>query len=108
MTRSVLNPWLFVIVLVCATYATAQTTEVNLKLADGSYMTVDDAWESPQGIWYRRGGLSHLLAKEKVKKIERTTTTDAPAKTASANDDDHFDVAEAVAEIGRASCRERV
>ena len=98
MTRSVLNPWLFVIVLVCATYATAQTTEVKLKLADGSYMTVDDAWESPQGIWYRRGGLSHLLAKEKVKKIERTTTTDAPAKTASANDDDHFEVAEAVAE----------
>src|ERR1043166_6243430 len=96
MTRSVLNPWLFVIVLVCATYATAQTTEVRLKLADGSYMTVDDAWESPQGIWYRRGGLSHLLPKEKVKTIERITPEPAaaPSPNASTNDDDHFEVPE--------------
>ena len=75
----------------------SQTTQTRLKLADGSYMTVDDAWESPQGVWYRQGGISHLLAKEKVKKIERTD----PAVTtpaASTNDDDHFEVAEAVAE----------
>jgi soluble lytic murein transglycosylase-like protein len=78
-----------------------------LKLADGSYMTVDDAWESPQGVWYRQGGLSHLLAKEKVKKIERTepaattsaaTTAAATTPAASTNDDDHFEVAEAVTE----------
>lgn len=88
------------IVLVCASQVIAQTTEVRLKLADGSYMTVDDAWESPQGIWYRKGGLSHLLAKEKVKKIERnnTTPTPAPAPVASSNDDDHFEVSEAVAQ----------
>jgi soluble lytic murein transglycosylase-like protein len=87
------------IVLVCASFTAAQTTEVKLKLADGSYMSVDDAWESPQGIWYRQGGLSHLLAKEKVKKIERTTsTTEAPVAQSSTNDDDHFEVAEAVAE----------
>jgi len=85
------------IVLVCASYASAQTTQVRLKLADGSYMTVDDAWESPQGIWYRQGGLSHLLAKEKVKKIERSDPT-TPTPIATTNDDDHFEVAEAVAE----------
>ena len=85
------------IVLVCATNAFAQTTEIRLKLADGSYMTVDDAWESPQGIWYRKGGLSHLLAKEKVKKIERNSP--APAEpAASTNDDDHFEVSEVVAQ----------
>src|SRR5689334_15288478 len=99
MTRCAKNLCLLVIVLACATHAFAQTTQVRLKLADGSYMTVDDAWESPQGIWYRQGGISHLLAKEKVKKIERTTTTpEAPAQTTVANDDDHFEVAEAVAE----------
>ena len=43
----------------------AQTKQVKLKLADGSYMTVDDAWESPQGVWYRQGGLSHLFRKKK-------------------------------------------
>src|SRR5215510_3542234 len=88
------------VVLVCSSYVFSQTTQTRLKLADGSYMTVDDAWESPQGVWYRQGGISHLLAKEKVKKIERTepTTTTTPAAAASTNDDDHFEVAEAVAE----------
>jgi Zn-finger nucleic acid-binding protein len=86
-------------VVVCASYVSAQTEQVRLKLADGSYMTVDDAWESPQGVWYRRGGLSHLLAKEKVKNIERSTpeTAPAPSAKASTNDDDHFEVPEMVA-----------
>jgi len=86
------------IVLVCASYTAAQTTQVRLKLADGSSMTVDDAWESPQGVWYRQGGLSHLLAKEKVKKIERTTPEAAEPAKNSTNDDDHFEVSEVVAE----------
>jgi hypothetical protein len=47
------------IFLICVNSAFAQT-QVRLKLADGSYMTVDDAWESPQGVWYRRGGLSNV------------------------------------------------
>jgi hypothetical protein len=90
---------LCLLLFVCAGQARSQTEEVRLKLADGSYMTVDDAWESPQGIWYRRGGLSHLLPKEKVKKIERTTPEPAaaPSPTASTNDDDHFEIPEMVA-----------
>jgi len=85
------------ILLGCAN-ALSQTEQIRLQLADGSYMTVDDAWESPQGVWYRRGGLSHLLPKEKVKKIERTTPDPEPAPSAKANnDDDHFDVPEMVA-----------
>src|ERR1051325_10658228 len=96
MTRSAKNLCLL-IVLICATHAVAQTTQVRLKLADGSYMTVDDAWESPQGVWYRQGGLSHLLPKEKVKKIERTTATPTPSPAATPNDDDHFAVSEVVA-----------
>ena len=98
MTRFVKNSLGLLVVLVSASYAVVgQTTQVRLKLADGSYMTVDDAWESAQGIWYRQGGLSHLLAKEKVKKIERTEPT-ATTPAASTNDDDHFEVSEVVAE----------
>jgi Zn-finger nucleic acid-binding protein len=86
------------IVFLCFGHARSQTEEIRLKLADGSYMTVDDAWESPQGVWYRRGGLSHLLPKEKVKKIERSTPEPAPAPAATTNnnkdDDDHFEVPE--------------
>ena len=86
------------IVFLCFGHARSQTEEIRLKLADGSYMTVDDAWESPQGVWYRRGGLSHLLSKEKVKKIERSTPEPASAPAATTNnnkdDDDHFEVPE--------------
>ena len=85
------------LLVVCASHAISQTTEIRLRLADGSYMTVDDAWESPQGIWYRKGGLSHLLPKEKVKKIERGTPVPA-APLESNNDDDHFEVSEVVAQ----------
>ncbi len=99
------TPARFIVVCIffvaCSITARSQTEEVRLKLADGSYMAVDDAWESPQGIWYRRGGLSHLLAKEKVKKIERSTPEPAPAPSATTNnnkdDDDHFEVPEMAA-----------
>src|ERR1044071_8982669 len=87
------------LVVVCFGQARSQTEQVRLQLADGTYMTVDDAWESPQGVWYRRGGLSHVLPKEKVKQIERTTPSaePAPSPTASTNDDDHFEVPEMAA-----------
>lgn len=60
-------------------------------------MEVDDAWESPQGVWYRKGGLSHLLPKEKVKKIEHNTPVQ-PAPVQGTDEDDHFEAIELVAE----------
>jgi len=85
------------VVVICATSAFAQT-QVRLKLADGSYLSVDDAWESPQGVWYRRGGLSNILPKDRVKKIERIETQAPPAAESPASDDDHFEVSEVVAQ----------
>jgi Zn-finger nucleic acid-binding protein len=85
------------VVLISVSPAFAQT-QVRLKLADGSYMTVDDAWESPQGVWYRRGGLNNVLPKDRVKKIERIEAqAETPAAKPSDNDDDHFDAVEMVA-----------
>jgi len=89
------------IVGICAGSAFAQT-QVRLKLADGSYMTVDDAWESPQGVWYRRGALNNILPKDKVKKIERIEPQ-APAEEKPTSDDDHFDVSDVVAPPAPAS-----
>src|SRR5215213_11522340 len=82
----------------CSGDALSQSEQVRLKLADGSYLAVDDAWETPQGVWYRQGGLSHVLAKEKVKKIERESTATAPAPAQSTNEDDHFEASEVVAQ----------
>ena len=45
----------------------------KLHLADGSNVEVDEAWEDAQGVWYRRGGVSHLIDRSRVRRIERAT-----------------------------------
>jgi len=98
-------PFGILLILICVSAALGQT-QVRLKLADGSYMAVDDAWESPQGVWYRRGGLNNILPKDKVKKIERIEPqTETAAPKPSDNDDDHFDAVEVVAAAPLASKR---
>jgi len=62
--------------------ASENSSETRLRLVDGSSIGVDEAWESEQGIWYRLGGMSHLIAKDRVKRIERGST--AKPKTDSA------------------------
>ena len=47
------------------------TSEVRLRLVDGTTISVDEAWESEQGVWYRRGGMSHLLSRDRIKAIDR-------------------------------------
>jgi hypothetical protein len=54
---------------------TEPQTQVRLKLKDGTYLSVDDAWETPQGIWYRKGSLSYLTSKDRVKSIDRVSAT---------------------------------
>ena len=49
--------------------------QIQLRLTDGTFLAVDDAWESPQGIWYRQGGISHLALRERVKSVERIPLT---------------------------------
>ena len=48
-----------------------KSTEARVRFVDGSSLTVDEAWESEQGVWYRVGGISHLVDRARVKKIER-------------------------------------
>ena len=54
---------------------------VRLTLVDGTTIDADEAWESEQGIWYRRGGMSHMIAKDRIK-VDRGTSSkpkkDAP------------------------------
>ena len=78
-TRILFLPLVVSICLVAALAQAPQKPEetkaetVRLKLSNGTYIVVDDAWESAQGIWYRQGGLSHLVPKDRVKKIERSS-----------------------------------
>jgi len=45
--------------------------KIRLKLSDGTLVPVDDAWESAQGVWYKQGGITRLLTRDRVKAIER-------------------------------------
>ncbi|MCA1605095.1 MAG: hypothetical protein LC775_06405, partial [Acidobacteria bacterium] len=54
---------------------TEGSPQVRLKLADGSFIAADEVSESEQGIWYRKGGVSHLISRERVKGIERGSTS---------------------------------
>jgi Zn-finger nucleic acid-binding protein len=56
--------------------------QTRLKLVDNSYVLVDEAWETPQGVWYRQGRLSHLMPKARVKAIQHgSESTAEPAET---------------------------
>ena len=56
----------------------------RLRLADGSSIEVDEAWEDAQGVWYRRGGVTHLVERGRVRSIERTTSAGATMSVAAA------------------------
>jgi hypothetical protein len=56
--------------------------QVRLKLTDGTNISVDDARESEQGIWYKQTGVTYLIPRERVQAIERTP----PGKSKGAPD----------------------
>ena len=64
--------------------ASEASQQARLKLVDGSSIEADEAWESEQGIWYRRGGMSHLIAKARVRLIERGSSSKPKADSARA------------------------
>ncbi|HEX8853464.1 MAG TPA: hypothetical protein VF754_08255, partial [Pyrinomonadaceae bacterium] len=49
----------------------AVTFADHLRLVDGKTIEVDEAWEDAQGVWYRRGGVTHLVERSRVRAIER-------------------------------------
>lgn len=55
----------------------------QLRMKDGTVVDVDEAWEDAQGVWYRRGGVTHLIDRARVKKIERAAIETDGAKAAA-------------------------
>jgi hypothetical protein len=68
------------------------SSQTRLKLVDGSSFEVDEASETEQGIWYRRGGMSHLIAKDRVKRIEHGSTDKPKPETATSKIPESQDV----------------
>lgn len=52
----------------------------QLRLNDGTTMEVDEAWEDAQGVWYRRGGVSYLVERSRVREVLKAGQTVEGAK----------------------------
>ena len=57
----------------------------QLKLADGSTMQVDEAWEDAQGVWYRRAGVTYWVERSRVKQVVKAGHEGDAAKTEASN-----------------------
>jgi len=73
-------------------------SQVQLQLKDGTRITVEDAWESEQGIWYRQGGMTHLVSRERAKGIVRGTESRAKVEKQVASVTDIAQTPEKIAE----------
>jgi hypothetical protein len=49
----------------------AATFADRVHLTDGTTIEADEAWDDPQGVWYRQGGVTYLVEHARVKSIER-------------------------------------
>ena len=54
----------------------------QLRLTDGTTMEVDEAWEDAQGVWYRRGGVTYLVERSRVKEVVKTARAGQAPKAA--------------------------
>jgi cytoskeletal protein RodZ len=52
--------------------------QVTIRLTNGTTVEADEAWETGEGIWYRRRGVVTLLERGQVKAIERAIEKASP------------------------------
>ncbi len=59
----------------------ARAGKQSISLTDGTVIEVDETWESEQGFRYRRGGVTYLVARDRVRSIGRVErlSEEAPA-----------------------------
>jgi Zn-finger nucleic acid-binding protein len=57
----------------------------QLRLADGSTMEVDEAWEDALGVWYRRAGVTYWVERARVKQVVKAGHEGDAAKAEAAN-----------------------
>jgi hypothetical protein len=55
----------------------------RLSLTDGSVIEADDVWEDAQGVRYRRGGVTYLIERSRVRSTERGTRMEQAEKASA-------------------------
>jgi hypothetical protein len=51
---------------------------VIIRLTDGANIEADEAWQTVEGIWYRKGSIVALLNPKQVKAIEKVAAATPP------------------------------
>jgi len=46
---------------------------LTIKLNTGLTIEADEAWQTSEGVWYRKGGMVSLLDPKEIKSVEKTT-----------------------------------
>ncbi len=54
---------------------------LQFDLTNGTSVEADEAWETSEGIWYRRRGVVTLLKRDQVKAIEKPSPAPAASVT---------------------------
>ena len=65
-----------------STAATGRTDPVIIKLDSGVTIEADEAWQTAEGIWYRKSGVISLIDPKNVKAIEKVSPA-APQPSAA-------------------------
>jgi hypothetical protein len=58
--------------------------QITIRLTNGTSVEADEAWETGEGIWYRRRGVITLLERGQVKAIERVIEKASPPASSAA------------------------
>lgn len=67
---------------IAATGARASTGHVVITLVSGASIEAEEAWQTGEGIWYRKGTVVSLIDPKTVKSIDKVAAaTPAPAQT---------------------------
>jgi Zn-finger nucleic acid-binding protein len=80
----------FLFIVIMSLSATALADQ--LRLTDGTTMEVDEAWEDAQGVWYRRGGVTYLVERSRVREVLKVARASDAPKTADALSKEASDV----------------
>jgi hypothetical protein len=63
----------------------ARRGPVTIQLTNGTSIEADEAWETGEGIWYRRLGVVTLIERDQVKAIEKPSPTPSASATPTAS-----------------------
>ncbi|MET0648388.1 MAG: lytic transglycosylase domain-containing protein [Pyrinomonadaceae bacterium] len=81
--RSLTRAALLVVILLSLT---SSASADQLRLADGTTMEVDEAWEDAQGVWYRRGGVTNLVERSRVREVVKASAVKDSKETKAASE----------------------